>query len=137
VGVSPFGSTSLKQYFPGNAKGKLSAEDDYHLFVVESMQRNLYPDRWKPAWQQYRGMPPEVLVVIDGVEVMWLYANRPPSPGEPIVIRRGGGVAFVALAWVWTAALVATIVWALRRVGRPVASELSPGVRSGELAGGN
>jgi hypothetical protein len=117
VGVAPFVDYSLKQYFSGEMPRHMTAEDDFHLFSVGPLQRSLNLEQWYFAWEAYQGAPPQVLVVIDGVEVMWLYATRPPTPYEPVVIRRGGGVGFIVLAWVWAVALAATIGWALRRSG--------------------
>jgi hypothetical protein len=104
---------SLQQYFDGNIRHTWSAEDDYQISTVRYLQRN--PEDWEQESKLHEGSPPQMLVIIDGVEYMRLYAAQPPAPYEPIVIRRAGGVGSVVLAWVWTVALVAALVWSLRR----------------------
>jgi hypothetical protein len=50
---------------------------------------------------------------------MWLYPTRPDEAFQQRVIRRGGA-GFVWLAWIWTAALLGGVAWALvprRRMG--------------------
>lgn len=114
VGSTKPANKTLNQIFPGEIKRTLRSEDDYHVFGIGTMQRDKEPERWEGAWQQYAGVPPQMMVVFDGVPFAWLYDPTPPDALEPIVIRRGGGTPYIVLAWVWTVALLGTVVWALR-----------------------
>jgi hypothetical protein len=105
---------SLQQYFGGEVFRRWTAEDDYNLISVKDAQRD--PESWEEKTSTYEDSPPQLVVYLDGVEYMRLYASEPPT--RPIVIRRGGGVGFVVLAWVWTATLAATLVWSHRHAGR-------------------
>jgi hypothetical protein len=59
---------------------------------------------------------PELPVYLDGREYVRLYATEPLS--QRLVIRRGGEIGFIMLAWIWTMTPIATLVGELRRVKR-------------------
>ena len=111
----------MEQYFSGNIVLDMTPEDDYHLFSVINLQRRFNLKRWLDTWESYnsQSQPPQMLVIIDGVEYMWLYATQPSAGSEPVVVRRGGGTGFIVLAWVWSAGLATTLGWALRRMAKP------------------
>jgi len=118
VGVASPLERSVEQYFSGNIALDMTGEDDYHLFSLINLQRQFNLKRWLGAWEAHtsQGEPPQVTVIIDGVEYMWLYATQPSAGSEPVVVRRGGGLGFIVLAWAWTIGLVATFGWALRQI---------------------
>jgi 4-amino-4-deoxy-L-arabinose transferase-like glycosyltransferase len=116
IGAKKSLNKTLRQYFGGKTSQRWSNKDDYNLISVRDLQRE--PDYWAEKQAVYEGSTPQLLVIIDGVPYMWLYARNPPTPFEPVVIRRGGGVGFIVLAWVWTVALVSTVVWALRHTAK-------------------
>ncbi|UCC65573.1 MAG: glycosyltransferase family 39 protein [Anaerolineae bacterium] len=122
VGIPRTIDTALMQYMPAeNVLIGMTAEADFHLFDMVAMQREVTPRQWEPAWLFYqeRNAPPQLVVIFDRVTYMWLYPTRPDETFQQRVIRRGGA-GFVWLAWVWTAALLGGVAWALvprRRMG--------------------
>lgn len=113
IGTSESTGKVLDQYFSGVLRQNLTPKDDYHLLTIKDLQRG--SERGEKAQAIYEESPPQLLVIIDGVEYVRLYATQPTTPYNPIVIRRGGGTGFIVLAWVWTVALGAALVWALGR----------------------
>lgn len=114
VGASKPIHNSMRQFFGGEVNDEgMSADDDFHLFSVVAFQRYYKPEYWEHAWDTYEGSPPQLLVMVDGIPYVWLYDTDPPEPYRPIVVRRGGGVPYIALAWAWAVGLVASLVWAL------------------------
>lgn len=116
---------SIIQYFPGEIKYGMSNEADYYLFGRATMQRQLAPQFWEEAWETFRYQTPRMVVRFDGVEYLWLYEPEAADAGQPIVVERGWS-GFIGLAWLWTLALLATLVWSLRR---------TPGTEPGWPAG--
>jgi hypothetical protein len=109
------GAFSLRQYFPGEILPEMSPDAgyDYDLFYTIADQRQRYTVGAEAAWQAQEGNTPALVVRFDGVDYLKLYPTG-GSATETEVVRRGWP-GFVALAWTWTAALVGTLVWALRR----------------------
>lgn len=106
---------SLLQYYSGQwADGPLD-EMDYYLIGLRTVQRQFPPLDWVDALEALKGQPPQVVVRYDGVEYVWLYKIHPLEPVQTLVVRRGG-IGLVGLAWVWTLATLAALLWALRRV---------------------
>jgi hypothetical protein len=104
----------VAQHFRGKIIVGMPPDADYYLFNVAAIQRRFNPEQWEATWEDYRDRPAQVVVIFDGVDCMWLYAAQPDESVPGVVIRRGG-IGLVGLAWAWTAALLAVLVWALRQ----------------------
>jgi hypothetical protein len=113
MGISPTLGDSVAQHFRGKIVIGMPPDADYYLFNVAAIQRRFNPEQWEATWEAYRDRPAQVVVIFDGVECMWLYAAQPDESVPEVVIRRGG-IGFIGLAWVWTAALLAALVLTLR-----------------------
>jgi hypothetical protein len=114
LGISPTLGDSVAQHFRGKIIVGMPPDADYYLFNVAAIQRRFNPEQWEATWEAYRDQPAQVVVIFDGAECMWLYAAQPDESVPGVVIRRGG-IGLVGLAWAWTAALLAVLVWALRQ----------------------
>jgi hypothetical protein len=118
---------TLEQFFPGRVY-KYETKDfekhgaDYFLFDVSSLQQFYEIERlsgWEPAavWEAYRDGPAQIVVTFDGVEYLWLFAAQPVEEAQQRTIVHVDGAWLVGLAWVWTAGLLVTTLWALRQPG--------------------
>ncbi|MFQ5666594.1 MAG: hypothetical protein ACE5I7_09200, partial [Candidatus Binatia bacterium] len=104
----------LRQYFSGRCVYGSRMRADYHLFELPLIQRGLYAHQWRSAWRMYRNRTPRLVVTFDGVEVLWLYATSPSESTRRTVVSYGWN-GWIGIAWLWTAVLTLTTVWALRR----------------------
>jgi hypothetical protein len=120
IGVTRPVQQSLEQYFGGTIKTNLTRRSEYYLFGYSAIQRNNKPGKWQSTWDAFhaQGKRPELVVVFDGVEFMWLYPEHEAT--RRVVIRRGW-VGLIGVAWLWTVALAGGLVWAVRRT-RPEAA---------------
>jgi hypothetical protein len=115
VGMTPPLKDSADQYFAGKIEERVSPDLEYYAFSLLALRRRLEVEAWQPAWEAVQGYPPELVVSYDGVDHLWLYAVKPNPSAKTIHVRRGW-IGFVGVAWAWTLAMLATLVWALRRV---------------------
>jgi hypothetical protein len=120
IRVTPPIDTSLEQYFTGKIEADLTGRSEYYLFGYTAIQRNNKPEEWRSTWDAFhaQGKRPELVVVFDGVEFMWLYPEH--EAARRVVIRQGW-VGLTGVAWLWTAGLVGGLAWAVRRT-RPEAA---------------
>jgi 4-amino-4-deoxy-L-arabinose transferase-like glycosyltransferase len=105
----------LAKSMKGTLTSELTPDADYYLFNIDTMQRKIYVDQWKPLYNSFEGQDAALTVTFDGVSFIQLYAGEDTQPAEPVVIRRGG-VGLIALAWAGALALIATVVFSLRRL---------------------
>ena len=120
VGITHVLYHSMIQYFPGKILYEMTPDVDYYVFSRVAMQRHFLLEQWGPAWESVQARSPQMVVSYDGIDYLWLYAVQPPSePVQTITIRRGGGTAFVVLAWGWAALMASLAIWAFRRPLRP------------------
>jgi hypothetical protein len=115
VGMTPPLKDSADQYFAGEVAEGVFPDMEYYAFSLLALKRGYQAELWQSAWESVQGDTPELVVSYDGVDHLWLYAMKPNPSTETIHIRRGW-IGFVGVAWAWTLAMLATLVWALRRV---------------------